>query len=548
MAGVEFDYVVVGAGAAGCVVAGRLASDDHRVSVLLLEYGGPARNPLLRVPKGFYYTLRGDRYLYRYVTSPVAPGQAPEVWLRGRVVGGSAAVNGMMWMRGAPADWDGLAARGNPGWSWADVLPAYLAMEDHSLGAGEGRGAGGPLGVSITDPGDEVTAAIMASAVSYGWERVADANASDAERIGFTPSTISRGRRTTSYDAYVRPVLARQAAARRGGGGQGGGLTVATRTRAARLLFDGRRVTGVGTVDGRGRAGAVAARREVILCAGSVETPLLLERSGIGRPELLRPHGIELVAESPNVGMRLIEQRGVALQVTLNGRGGAGTRLSSRTGRASEALRWLMTGRGLLSTGGYDLVCQFRSDPAVPRPDVQGLFLPMALDTTSKDMKLARHGGILFMAYPIRPETTSSVHLSGGLPGDAPVIDARFLETEADRAAVAPVLGIARAVLAEPPTAALIGAEEFPGPSVGTGRDTVGYSLATGTGIYHAVGSAAMGPDDDDVVDARLRVRGVDGLRIADASVLPVQVSGNTAAPAMLVGYRAADLIRGDLG
>ena len=547
MAGVEFDYVVVGAGAAGCVVAGRLASDDHRVSVLLLEYGGPARNPLLRVPKGFYYTLRGDRYLYRYVTSPVAPGQSPEVWLRGRVVGGSAAVNGMMWMRGAPADWDGLAARGNPGWSWADVLPAYLAMEDHSLGAGEGRGAGGPLGVSITDPGDEVTAAIMASAVSYGWERVSDANASDAERIGFTPSTISRGRRTTSYDAYVRPVLARQAAARRGGG-HGGGLTVATRTRAARLLFDGRRVTGVGTVDGRGRAGAVSARREVILCAGSVETPLLLERSGIGRPDLLRPHGIELVAESPNVGMRLIEQRGVALQVTLNGHGGAGTRLSSRTGRASEALRWLMTGRGLLSTGGYDLVCQFRSDPAVPRPDVQGLFLPMALDTTSKDMKLARHGGILFMAYAIRPETTSSVHLSGALPGDAPVIDARFLETETDRAAVAPVLGIARAVLAEPPTAALIGAEEFPGPSVGTGRETIGYSLATGTGIYHAVGSAAMGPDDDDVVDARLRVRGVEGLRIADASVLPVQVSGNTAAPAMLVGYRAADLIRGDLG
>ena len=554
MAGVEFDYVVVGAGAAGCVLAGRLAGDDHRVSVLLLEYGGPARNPLLRVPKGFYYTLRGDRYLYRYVTSPVAPGQAPEVWLRGRVVGGSAAVNGMMWMRGAPADWDGLAARGNPGWSWADVLPAYRAMEDHSLGAGEGRGAGGPLGVSVADPGDEVTAAIVASAVSYGWERVADANASDVERIGFTPSTISRGRRTTSYDAYVRPVLARQAATRRGHDGRGGhgrhggGLTVAARTRAVRLLFDGRRVTGVGTLDGKGSPGEVTARREVILCTGSVETPLLLERSGIGRPELLGRHGIALVAESPNVGMRLIEQRGVALQVTLNGHGGAGSRLSSRTGQAAEALRWLMTGKGLLSTGGYDLVCQFRSDPAAPRPDVQGLIAAMALDTSSKDMKLARHGGILFMAYPIRPQTTSSVHISGGAPGDPPVIDARFLETEADRAAVAPVLGIARAVLAEPPTAALIGAEEFPGPSVATGRDTIGYSLATGTGIYHAVGSAAMGPGDDDVVDARLRVRGVDGLRVADASVLPVQVSGNTAAPAMLVGYRAADLISDDLG
>jgi choline dehydrogenase-like flavoprotein len=553
MAGVEFDYVVVGAGAAGCVVAGRLASGDHRVRVLLIEYGGPARNPLLHVPKGFYYTLRGDRYLYRYVTNPVGPGGTPEVWLRGRVVGGSAAVNGMMWMRGAPADWDGLAARGNPGWSWADVLPAYQAMEGHSLGASESRGADGPLGVSVTDPGDEVTAAIMASAVSYGWERVADANASDAERIGFTPSTISRGRRTTSYDAYVRPVLGRQAAARSGQVGRGGrvghgGLTVATRTRADHLLFDGRRAVGVSTVDGQGRVGAVTARREVILCAGSVETPLLLERSGIGRPRLLRQHGIAVVAESPNVGERLIEQRGVALQVTLNGHRGAGRRLSRRTGQVAEALRWLAAGTGLLSTGGYDLVCQFRSDPAVPRPDIQGLIAAMALDTASTDMRLARHGGILFMAYPIRPETTSSVHISGRAPGDAPVIDARFLETEADQAVVAPVLGIVRAVLAEPPTAALIAAEEFPGPSVAAGPDTVRYSLATGTGIYHAVGSAAMGPGDDDVVDARLRVRGVDGLRIADASVLPVQVSGNTAAPAMLVGYRAADLINDDLG
>jgi choline dehydrogenase len=545
---VEFDYVVVGAGAAGCVVAGRLAMSGTRPSVLLIECGGQARNPLLRVPKGFYYTLRGDRYLYRYPVNPVGAAGSHEVWLRGRVVGGSAAVNGMIWMRGAPADWDGLAALGNPGWSWSQVLPAYLAMEDHSLGASETRGAGGPLGVSVTGTRDEVTAAILASAVRYGWRHVADANAHDTERIGFTPSTIRRGRRTTSYDAFVRPALAGAGVSRgRRPGREPGGLTVVTRTRAAALLFDGRRVTGVATIGAAGKVRGVTARREVIVCAGSVETPLLLERSGIGRPDLLRAHGIEVRAESPNVGERVIEQRGAALQVRLGGGAGQARRLSRRTGQAAEALRYLATGGGPLSTGGYDLVCQFKSDPALDRPDVQGVIAAMAVDAGSEELRLARHGGVLIMAYPIRPETASSVHISGSAPEDPPVIDARFLETERDRAAMAPVIGVARGVLAEAPAAALIAAEEFPGPSVGTGQETVDYALATGTGIYHAVGSAAMGPADDDVVDARLRVRGVTGLRVADASVLPVQVSGNTAAPAMLVGYRAADIVLSEL-
>ena len=531
--------MVVGAGSAGSVVAGRLAAAPERPSVLLAEYGGAARNPLLHVPKGFYYTLRGQRYLYRYVTGPVGPAGQDEVWLRGRVVGGSAAVNGMMWMRGAPADWDGLAARGNPGWSWDQAGPAYQAIERHSLGPGGGRGTGGPLGVSVTDTGDPVTRAVLEAAVSYGWERVADANAGDTERIGFTPSTIWRGRRTTSYDAFVRPLLGHRA-----DGGRGG-LTVATRTRAVTLILDGHRVTGVKTVDHRGAVRDVTARREVIVCAGTVETPLLLERSGIGRPDLLRSRGIGLRAESPNVGERVIEQRGAALQVALGA--GAPSKLSTRGGQVTEALRWLVSGRGLLATGGYDLVCQFKSDPAAPRPDVQGLFVPMALQPGSEELRLARHPGILFMAYPLRPRTTSTVHVSGPGPDDPPLIGARYLEAAADRAAVAPVLEVARAVLAQGPVAALRPSEEFPGPAVATRPGTVAYSLATGTGLYHAVGSAAMGPADDDVTDAALRVRGVGGLRVADASVLPLQLSGNTGAPAVLVGYRAADLILDDL-
>jgi choline dehydrogenase len=540
MGGVEFDYIVVGAGAAGCVLAGRLAAAAPRVSVLLIEYGGRAVNPLLHIPKGFYYTLRGDRYLYRYRTRPVTPDGADEVWLRGRVLGGSAAVNGMMWMRGAQADWDGLAARGNRGWSWAEVLPAYKAMENHSLGPSEFRGAGGPLGVTVADAGDQVTAAILASAVSYGWDHVEDANASDAERIAFTPSTISGGRRTTSYEAYVRPALAGRNPGR-------ANLAVATRTRVGRLLFDGRRCRGVRVLDHHGSPRDIRARREVIVCAGTVETPLLLERSGIGRPDLLGAAGIEPRIESPNVGERVIEQRGVALQVALKPDRVAAGRLSTRRGQVVEALRYLRSGRGLLATAGYDLVCQFKSAPDQPRPDVQGLFAPMALDTSSADLKLARHPGILFMAYPIRPQTSSTVHISGQDPDDPPVISPRFLDSAADRAAVAPVLAMAREVLASSPVADLIAAEEFPGPAVTTAEQTVRYSLASGTGIYHAVGAAAMGVNADDVTDPQLRVRGAEGLRVADASILPVQVSGNTGAPAMLVGYRAADLILDEL-
>ena len=526
---VDFDYVIVGAGAAGSVLASRLSEDPDN-QVLLLEYGGRDTNPLLYVPLGFYFILRGKRYTYHYPTQPVGPGGQVEAWTRGRVLGGSTTVNGMMWTRGAPADWDGLAARGNPGWDWDRVLSAYRMMEDHSLGASDMRGAGGPVTVSVAEGGDELAQAVLASAQGMGWERVVDVNAHDSERIGFSPSTIRHGRRVSAYSAFVRPVRRRR------------NLAVATRTRAGYLLFDGARVAGVRASNGR-QTVDYRARKEVILSAGTVETPLLLERSGIGRPDVLRRAGVDVRVESPNVGERIIEQRMVSIQVRLKRNIGPTQRLNTLLGQGWEGFKYLFTRSGPIATGGFDFICQFKSSPDLDRPDIQGIFVPMALDPTSPEMKLAKQSGVMFVGYQIRPTTTSSVHLGGRLPEDPPIINARFLETEGDRQATASVLSIAREVFGKDPLATYVLDEEFPGPAVSSPDDVVRYALDTGLGIYHAVGATAMGPDAEDVVDPQLRVRGVTGLRVVDASVLPVQVAGNTAAPTMAVAWIAADLI-----
>ncbi|MBD8605466.1 GMC family oxidoreductase N-terminal domain-containing protein [Aeromicrobium sp. CFBP 8757] len=526
-----YDYVIIGAGAAGCVLANRLSADPA-VDVLLVEDGGRGHNPLLAVPRAFFFTLRSDRYVHRYPTRPGTTGDPSEVWVRGRGLGGSTLVNGMMYVRGAAADFDAVEAAGNPGWGSAAFLRAYRELEDHSLGASTSRGAGGPLAVSVPSRGDEVTAALFEAARSVGLRRTDDFNDSDDERIGYTPATIHRGRRVSAASAFLAPVRRRP------------NLTVMTGSRAERILLRGRRATGVAIVGG-GRALEVRARREVLVCAGTVESPLLLERSGVGRSDVLRAAGIETLVESPNVGERVVEQRAVSMQVRFRDRHGPTESLNTLAKQVLGGARYLATRRGPIATGGYDVVSAFRSSPQVDRPDVQGVWVPMAIDETSEEMRLAPYSGMLFTGYALRPTTTGSVHVGPATTGRAPVVTTAFLEDAVERAATASILDHARRVLSISPLADLVSDEVFPGPSVSTPDEVVGHARQHGNGIYHAVGSCAVGPDDDDVVDAALRVRGVDCLRVVDASVLPFQVSGNTAAPVMALAWLAADLIIG---
>ena len=536
--GEVFDYIIVGAGSAGCVLANRLsANPDCRV--LLLEAGGSNRSPLVSMPKGIAKLASdpGHAWHYPIAQSRGVAGANPEVWARGRGLGGSSAINGMIYTRGQPEDYDDWQSRGGTGWGWPDMKRVFMSMEDHALGADDQRGASGPLHV---EPGRfryPVAEALIAAGEQMGLPRREDLNREDQEGVGYYSHTIRRGRRVSAATAFLDPARRRP------------NLHVVTGALAERILFTGRRASGV-----RCRVGAASvdfgARGEVIVAAGAIQSPALLQLSGVGPADLLRSLGIEVVTDSVDVGARLREHLGYSMPYRLRGTAGLNRRFRG-AGLFGSIAQYYLRRSGPLATGVFEVGAFVRTDPAVHRPDVQLYGGAFNFALTDKLTGVPGGGvdtvpGMTLYAQMLRLTSEGTIRITAPDPGAPLDIAPNWLSTSEDQETAVATVKYMRRYMARPAIEPFVGEEMLPGALCQTDADILAAVRATASCGLHAVGSCRMGSDNAAVVDARLRVRGVDGLRVVDCSIAPAPVSGNTSGPAMAIGWRAAELILDD--
>lgn len=528
---IEADYVVVGAGSAGCVLANRLTASG-RDRVVLLEAGPSDRNPWIHVPLGYGKLFKDTRVNWLYQTEPQAELNGRVIYQpRGKVLGGSSSINGLVYIRGQHEDFDGWRQLGCAGWSFADVLPYFRRSEHQMRGSDEWHGTDGPLFVSdATEPHPLVDAFVEACAEA-GVPRNQDFNGATQEGAGYFQTTSRRGRRWSTAVGYLRPAMARP------------NLRVETEALTTRILFKGRRAVGVEYRRG-GETRTVRALHEVVLCGGAINSPQLLQLSGVGPAALLAQHGIALVADRPAVGDNLQDHFQVRLvercpqPITMN------DELGSLLGKAKVALRYALHRKGPLTVSAGYGAAFFRTDDRLASPDIQVHFLTMSTDRMGE--KLHPYSGFTASVCQLRPESRGTLRIASPDPAAPPAIDPRYLSAELDRETNVTAFKKLRAIMAMPAIKPFIDAETIPGPEVRSDDEILAYARQFGTTIYHPTCTCRMGGDPASVVDERLRVRGVEALRVVDGSIMPNVVSGNTNAAIVMIGEKAADMIGED--